>query len=106
VIFGGCTATEGAITVIVNVTTEELPAASVAVHVTVVTPIGKTLPGAGRQVTLAGPELSVAVGTVYVTTEPLVLDALTVMFAGAVTVGACVSGGGAGAIAVAENVTA
>ena len=91
---------------IVNVTTEELPAASVAVHITVVVPVWNTLPEAGRQVTVAAPELSVAVGTEYVTAEPLVLDAVTVMFAGAVTLGACVSAGGEGAVAVAENVTA
>ena len=80
-------------TVIVNVHVPVFAAASVAVHVTVVTPTGKDEPDAGRQLTVAPGQLSDAVGTVYVTVaEPEDGgDSTTVMFAGQVTVGACVS---------------
>jgi hypothetical protein len=40
-----------------------LPLASVAVHVTVVTPNGKQLPDGGTQVTVTPEQLSVAVGS-------------------------------------------
>jgi hypothetical protein len=66
--------------------------ASVAVHVTVVTPTGKVAPDAGTHTTVAPGQLSDAVGVVKFTTAehwPAVFDC--VMFAGHVTAGACVS---------------
>jgi len=52
------------LTVMVNVHCDLLFDASVAVQVTVVWPPGKELPEAGRQATLAVPQVSVAVGVV------------------------------------------
>jgi len=66
--------------------------ASVAVHVTVVAPTGNVEPDAGTHTTVAPGQLSEAVGVVKFTTAehcPGVLP--VVMFAGHVTVGACVS---------------
>ena len=79
-------------TVTVN---EQLPVfaeASDAVHVTVVVPTGNVAPVAGTHTTVAPGQLSDAVGVVKFTTAehwPAVLP--VVMFAGHVTVGACVS---------------
>ena len=49
---------------------EVLPAASVAVFVTVVTPFGNILPEAGTDVTAPPVQLSVKVGAGQVTTAP------------------------------------
>jgi hypothetical protein len=65
VIVGGCVS----FTVTVNVQAETLPAASVAVEVTVVVPIGKKLPEAGELTTVTPGQLSVA-GTVKDTFAP------------------------------------
>jgi hypothetical protein len=72
----GCTLT-------VNPADAVLPRASLAVQVTGVVPTAKVEPEAGVQVTGTLPETrSVAVGAGQVTTAPLVLVAVTVMFAG------------------------
>ena len=80
-------------TVIVNVHVPVFAEASVAVHVTVVTPTGNAEPDAGTQLTVAPGQLSEAVGVVYVTVaDPEDGGAsTTVMFAGHVTVGASLS---------------
>ena len=57
-------------TVTVKVEVEVLPEASVAVEVTVVTPIGKVLPEAGLDTTLTPGQLSDAAGAAKVTTAP------------------------------------
>jgi len=78
-------------TVTVNEAVPVLPAASLAVHVTVVIPIANVEPEAGVQVgPLVTPMLSVAV-TAYVTTAPEELVDCTVMFDGTVIVGGVVS---------------
>ena len=60
-----------------------LPAASVAVQVTVVVPGANAAPDAAAHVTVRTPSTaSVDVGNVYVTTAPLAPVASTVMFAG------------------------
>ena len=65
---------------------------SVAVQVTVVVPTGNTLPEAGEQVTSTlGSALSVACGTGYETTVPLVEHAVTLTFAGHTRLGAVTS---------------
>lgn len=71
-------------TVIVNEHVLTLPAPSVAVYVTVVVPIGNTVPGVWLAVTTKPePQLSVMVGGVQKTGAPHVLNALfTVMFVG------------------------
>jgi hypothetical protein len=70
-------------TVIVNEAVARFPDKSVAVHVTVVVPSGKVLPGAGEQATEgAGSTLSDAVGREYETRAPEGLVARTFMFAG------------------------
>ena len=51
-------------TVTVKVELAVLPAASVAVQVTVVVPTGKTLPEAGTQMTDTPGQLSMAIGAV------------------------------------------
>jgi hypothetical protein len=51
-------------TVTVKVQEAVAPAESVAVHVTVVVPIGKVEPEAGEHATVAPAQLSVAVGAV------------------------------------------
>lgn len=61
--------------------------ASVAVQVTVVVPTGKLDPEAGEQTTVAPGQLSFAVGVGYVTIPAGTPE----IFAGQVTVGACVS---------------
>ena len=78
--------------VTVNVHDPVFAEASVAVHVTVVTPIGNVDPDAGTHTTVAPGQLSTAAGVVKVATPehwPAVFGC--VMFAGHVTVGACVS---------------
>ncbi len=86
IVHAGCTVT-------VNVQVPVFAAASVAVHVTVVTPTGKLDPEAGTQFTVAPGQLSDAVGVVYVTVADPEDggDSTTVMFEGQVTVGACAS---------------
>ena len=79
-------------TVTVNVHDPVFADASVAVHVTVVAPSGNVEPEAGTHTTVAPGQLSDAAGVVKFTTAehcPGVLP--VVMFAGHVTVGACVS---------------
>jgi len=66
VIVGACVS----ITVIVNVQVAVLPAASVAVDVTVVAPTGKKLPDAGLLATVTPGQLSLTVGAAKVTTAP------------------------------------
>lgn len=55
------------LTVTVKVQLPVRLAASVAVQVTVVTPLAKVEPEAGEQLTVAPEQLSLAVGVVYVT---------------------------------------
>jgi hypothetical protein len=70
-------------TVIVNEAVARFPDESVAVHVTVVVPSGKVLPGAGEQTTEgAGSTLSDAVGREYETRAPEGPVARTFMFTG------------------------
>jgi hypothetical protein len=69
-----------------------LPAVSVAVHVTRVTPSGKREPESGRQSgPVAIPELSLAVAAGYWTVAPVGPVAWNVMFAGTVRSGGVVS---------------
>ena len=78
-------------TVTVNEQLEVFPDVSVATLVTVVTPFGNELPDGGFDTTVTPGQLSEAV-TVNVTTAEQTLGSVTfVMFAGHVTVGACVS---------------
>lgn len=70
-------------TVTWKVSVAVLPAASVAVQVTVVTPMAKVEPGAGLQLTVTGPgALSVAAGSRYVPTAPAGLVASSVASGG------------------------
>jgi len=83
-------------TLTVNVHTEVLFAASVAVQVTVVVPTGKVDPLGGLQATVTVPgQLSVPVGVEYVTTAPVGTGQATAvaftMFAGQVIDGGVVS---------------
>ena len=69
-----------------------LPDASVAVQVTVVTPVGKQLPEGGLQTTVTPGQLSLAVVVKVTTVQGSVTLAETaVMLAGQVIVGGCVS---------------
>ena len=69
-----------------------LPDASVAVQVTVVTPVGKQLPEGGLQTTVTPGQLSLAVVVKLTTVQGSVTLADTaVMLAGQVIVGGCVS---------------
>ena len=70
-----------------------LPAASAAVQLTVVAPVGNIPPDAGVHATASGPSTrSVAVGSVYVTDAPALEVAAAVMAAGTLLiVGAIVS---------------
>ena len=83
--FGGWAAELGATTVTMNVAEEVFPDGSRAVQVTVVEPMGKSVPRAGSQVTVTDPELSLDVGAGYETIAPLALVADTVTLPGAVT---------------------
>ena len=93
VTFAGHVIVHAGCTVIVNVHVPVFAAASVAVHVTVVVPTGNDEPDAGTQFTVAPGQLSDGVGTVYVTVADPEDggDSTTVMLAGHVTVGTCVS---------------
>jgi len=87
VIVGGCVS----FTVTVNVQVAVLPTASVAVDVTVVVPTGKKLPDAGVLTTVTPGQLSLAV-TLKVTTAPHWFGLFeTVILAGQVMDGGCVS---------------
>src|SRR5215475_11890914 len=68
-------------------------AASLTVHVTVVTPFANAVPEAGRHVTVPTPgQLSVGVGVVYVTTAEHTFGSVDfTMFAGHAIDGGCVS---------------
>ena len=79
-------------TVTVKVQDAVLLEASVAVQVTVVTPFWKVEPDAGTQAAVAPGQLSVGVGVAYVATAEQIPEAvLSVMFAGHVMLGFCVS---------------
>ena len=80
----------GALTTTRKLALEEFPAVSVAVHDTVVQPIGKTLPEAGEQLTVAASSGSLAV-TEYVTTAPLGDVPLAVIVPGTLIVGGVAS---------------
>ena len=69
-----------------------LPAASVALQVTVVAPRGKVLPEAGLQVGVRAPSTSSVALALKVTMAPVGPVASTVMSAGTVTTGSVVSG--------------
>src|SRR2546428_9524583 len=80
------------LTVTVKVQALVLPLASVAVQVTVVTPLLKVAPLVGRQLTVAPGQLSLAVGTVQLTTLVRAPNAvLVVMLPGQVKVGSSLS---------------
>src|SRR5258705_4432864 len=79
------------LTVTVKVQLVELPAASVAVAVTVVVPNGKTDPDAGLLTTVGGAQLSLAVTLKLTATEHVPDGALTVMLARHEMLGACVA---------------
>src|SRR5215207_1484908 len=69
-----------------------LPAASVAVHVTVVLPSANVLPEGGVHVTTTLPSTASTAGIVYVTTPPVALVAIVVSGTGGVSIaGAVVS---------------
>src|SRR5438093_10836073 len=88
VIVGGCVS----LTVIVKLQVAVSPAASVAVQVTVLVPIGNGVPLAGLPLTVAPGQLSVGVGSVAVTTAAQSSgSARRVLLAGQVIVGGCVS---------------
>jgi hypothetical protein len=78
------------LTVTVKLQLDVLPAASVAVDITVVLPTGKTEPDAGLLTAVALEQLSLAV-TVKLTTAPEPELALTVMLAGQLIAGAVLS---------------
>src|SRR5438309_5801302 len=80
------------LTVTMKVQALVLPLASVAVQVTVVTPLLKLLPLTGRQDTVAPWQLSLAVGVTYLSVRAQVPRAvLVLMFAGQVNVVSSVS---------------
>jgi len=81
------------LTVTVNVQVFELLDASRTVHVTVVTPLRKVVPLAGRQLGVPTPgQLSVAVAFAYVTTAVHTLGSVACTTGdGHVIVGGCVS---------------
>jgi hypothetical protein len=87
VIAGGVSST----TVTLNDADAELPAMSVAEHVTLVDPTGNVEPEAGVQVTGTEPSTRSDAEAVKVTTAPLELVALTVMSPGTVTTGGVLS---------------
>src|SRR6266513_1221939 len=78
-------------TVTRNVLLARLPAASLAVTVTIVAPIAKVLPDRGALVVDTPGQLSVAPGRVYVTAAPAGLVAYTVTSGRAERTGAVVS---------------
>ena len=75
-------------TVTVNVQTDWLPQASVAVEVTVVVPIGKAKPEAGTLTMVTAPQLSVAVTVKFTTAVQEPIGVVAVMFDGQVITGA------------------
>ena len=76
----------------VNEQVAVLPAASVAVEVTVVVPTGKRLPDAGTLATVTPGQLSLADGAAKFTNAPQTPgEVLAVIFAGQVIVGGCTS---------------
>jgi hypothetical protein len=80
------------VTVTVNEQLPSLPAASVALHVTVVVPTGNEEPDAGSHVTAPTPgQLSVAVAVYVALAAQSPLGATRFMFAGQVTTGSCSS---------------
>ena len=78
-------------TVTVKLQLRELPAASVAVEVTIVVPSGKTEPEAGLLETVGMEQLSLAVTVKFTTAEHAPEGAFTVMLDGQAMFGACVS---------------
>jgi hypothetical protein len=78
------------ITVTVKVPFVVLPCVSVALHMTVVGPMGNVAPETGAQANVAASSGSVAL-TTYVTTAPLALVATAVMLVGRLRVGAVLS---------------
>src|SRR5262249_23996874 len=68
-------------TVTVNVFDEWLPAASIAVTVTVVVPTANVAPDAFEKLNVTGPTASVAVGAAYVTAPPAAVFPSPVRFA-------------------------
>jgi hypothetical protein len=87
VIIGGCVST----IVTVKLHVAVLPDASVAVAVTVVVPFGKVEPDGGLATTLTPGQLSAAAAVKVTTLEHCPIPAGMTIFAGHVTVGACVS---------------
>ena len=79
------------LTVTVKLQLRELLAASVAVATTVVVPNGKTEPDAGLLTTVGTEQLSLAATVKLTEAEHVPGLASTVMFAGHIMVGACVS---------------
>src|SRR5437588_2913405 len=84
---GGCVS----LTVTWNCRVVWLPAASVAVAVTVVVPFGKVVPDGMSVVTLAVPQLSVALTAKLTTAEQEPASLPTVMSAGTLSVGGVLS---------------
>ena len=79
------------LTVTVKLHVFVLPAASVAVAVTVVVPTGKTEPEAGLLTTVGTEQLSLAVTVKLTAAEHVPVGALTVMFAGQAMLGGVLS---------------
>src|ERR1051325_6379120 len=71
-------------TVTVNVQVALWPQLSLAVHVTVVVPMGKVLPLGGLHTTVTGAQPPPVVGAGYVTLAPAALDAAAFWFGGQV----------------------
>lgn len=78
-----------AVTVTAKLHVETLPAASVAVQVTVVVPTGKAEPDGGWQTTLTPGQLSVALTVKVTVADEAAGAAATVMSAGQVMTGGC-----------------
>lgn len=86
-IVGGCVS----FTVTVKLHVAVLPDASVAVAITVVVPFGKNEPDDGLAATVTPGQLSDAVTVKFTTAPHCPVVAGTVIFAGQLTVGGCVS---------------
>ena len=84
---GGCVST----TVTVKLHVAVLPDVSVAVTITVVVPFGKFVPDGGAAATVTPGQLSYAFTLKVTTAEHSPVVAGTVIFAGHITVGFCVS---------------
>lgn len=87
VIVGGCVS----LTFTVKLQVAVLPEASVAVTVTVVVPFGNAVPDGGLATTVTPGQLSDAVTLKVTTFEHCPVVVVVTIFAGQVTVGACVS---------------